>query len=222
MNFLLFIFTILVLSIADGQQCRARFNQSISGQCSSVDTCNGTILTSNSCEQQRCCVPATSSSSSQTCITANDFDVLYNTSRARFLRTVLNYGINLAGICDNCQAKAAFLAIATTMTQNFQTDEAVGSDAQFATDDNKYGNSQQGDGIRFRRRGFFGLRGRTMYQRLQTSMPQYQSLSNPESVALTQNAIMIASKLWTNPDLMSGKSSSQKTNQRAIKTFFIR
>jgi predicted chitinase len=91
------------------------------------------------------------------------------------------------------------------MTENFRTDEATGSDAQFTDDDKKYGNSQEGDGSRFRRRGFFGLRGRTMYERLQTVMPQYQSLTNPESVALTQNSIMIAVKLWTNPDLLSGK-----------------
>jgi hypothetical protein len=203
--FWLFIFTISVLSTVDGQQCQAKFNQSISGQCSSINTCQGAILSTKTCEQQRCCVPATSPSTSQTCITANDFDVLYNTSRAVFFRTVLNYGINLAGICSNCQAKAAFLAIAATMTENFQTDEAVGTDAQFVADDNKYGNSQAGDGSRFRRRGFFGLRGRTMYQRLQTMMPQYQSLTNPESVALTQNAIMIASTLWAHPDLKDGK-----------------
>jgi predicted chitinase len=91
------------------------------------------------------------------------------------------------------------------MTENFRTDEATGSDAQFAADDQKYGNSQEGDGSRFRRRGFFGLRGRTMYDRLQRLMPQYQSLTNPESVALTQNSIMIAVKLWTNPDLLSRK-----------------
>ena len=194
-----------MFSAVYGQSCRARYNQSISGQYSLASACQGTILNSNLLEQQRCCVPTTSPSTSATCITANHFDVLYNTSRATFLRTVLNYGMNAAGICQNCQAKAAFLAIAATMTQNFQTDEATGSDAQFIADDNKYGNSQEGDGSRFRQRGFFGLRGRTMYQRLQAAMPQYQSLTEPELVALTQNSIMIAAKLWTNPDLINGK-----------------
>jgi hypothetical protein len=205
MNVLLFIVTTLLLSTVSGQLCTARFNESISGQCSSVNTCNGTILTSSVCEKQYCCIPASTLSTSQTCITANDFDVLYNTSRVRFLRTVLNYGIYSAGICDNCQAKAAFLAIAATMTENFQTDEASGTDAQFTADDNKYGNTERGDGSRFRRRGFFGLRGRTMYQRLQSSMLQYHSLTNPESVALIENSIMIAAKLWINPNLMNGK-----------------
>ncbi|CAM2698421.1 unnamed protein product [Rotaria socialis] len=89
------------------------------------------------------------------------------------------------------------------MTENFQTDEITKSDTQFTVDDLKYGNSQAGDGSRFRRRGFFGLRGRVMYQRLQETMPQYSSLTNPELVALTQNAIAIASKRWINPDLMN-------------------
>ena len=202
---LLFIFTILILSTVNGQQCKARFNQSISGQCSSADSCLGTILTSSSCQNQQCCVPVPSLSTSQTCITANDFDILYNTSRSRFLRSALNNGIESAGICTNCQAKAAFLAIAATMTQNFQMDEADGSDAQFTGDDNKYGNTEKGDGSRFRRRGFFGLRGRTMYQRLELLMPEYESLTNPESVALIENAIDIASQLWMNPNLMNGK-----------------
>ncbi|CAF2368289.1 unnamed protein product [Rotaria sp. Silwood2] len=203
MHLLLFIFTISLLSKVKGQQCQARFNQSISGQCSSIDICEGTILASDLCGQQICCVPVTSPSASEICITANDFDILYNTSRARFLRSVLNYGINSAGICYNCQAKAAFLAVAAAMTQNFKTDEATKNDAQFSADDNKYGNSQEGDGSRFRRRGLFGLRGRVMYQRLQALMPLYESLINPESVALTENAIMIASKIWTNPDLIN-------------------
>jgi hypothetical protein len=205
MNFLVFILTLSILSTVNGQQCQARFNRSINGLNSPIDACQGAILNSDIREERGCCITATSPSTSQTCITANDFDSLYNTSRATFLRTVLNYGINAAGICQNCQAKAAFLAIAATMTENFRTDEATGSDAQFAADDQKYGNSQEGDGSRFRRRGFFGLRGRTMYERLQRVMPQYQSLTNPESVALTQNSIMIAVQLWTNPDLLSRK-----------------
>jgi hypothetical protein len=205
MNFLVFVIALSVLSRVTGQQCQAMFNRSISGLYSPIDTCQGAILNSDIHEERGCCIAATSPSTSQTCITANDFDILYNTSRATFLRTVLNYGINAAGICQNCQAKAAFLAIAATMTENFRTDEATGSDAQFTADDKKYGNSQEGDGSRLRQRGFFGLRGRTMYERLQTVMPQYQSLTNPESVALTQNSIMIAVKLWMNPDLLRGK-----------------
>ena len=205
MKSLLFISIVFILPIVDGQQCQGRFNQSIIGQCSSVVNCRGTILNSNSCEQQRCCVSSTPLSNSAICITANHFDVLYNTSRATFLRTILNYGINTAGICQNCHAKAALLAIAATMTDNFQTDEAIGSEEQFTADNNKYGNSQEGDGSRFRQRGFFGLRGRVMYQRLQNLLPQYQTLINPESAALTQNAIIIASQLWNNPNLINGK-----------------
>jgi hypothetical protein len=201
----LFVIIISFFSIIDGQPCHGEFNATISGQCSSVDSCQGAVLAVGSCEQERCCVNGTSGSSLNNCINANDFDILYNTSRATFLRSVLNYGINSAGICLNCQAKAAFLAIAAAMTDDFQKDEATGTDAQFADDDTKYGNTQAGDGSRFRRRGFFGLRGREMYGQLQTLMPKYQSLTNPEVVALTQNAIDIAALLWINPQLSGGK-----------------
>lgn len=205
MKFLLFISAASLFSTIAGQSCQAVFNQSITGQCSSIDACEGAILSAGSCGQQRCCVHDAVTSSSSICITGNQFTDSNNTSRAEYLRSILNGGINSAGICRNCQAKAAFLAIAATMTQDFQTDEATGTDAQFAADDTKYGNSQSGDGSRFRQRGFFGLRGRAMYQRLQTLMPQYQSLTNPESVALPSNAIVIASMLWSNPNLTGGK-----------------
>ncbi|CAF4152545.1 unnamed protein product [Rotaria magnacalcarata] len=138
----------------------------------------------NTCEQKRCCIAVAPQPTSVKCISANDFDYLYNTSRSSYLRAILNYGSNEAGICNHCRTKAAFLTVAATMTENFQTDDITKS-----------------DGSRFRRRGFFGLQGRVMYQRLQEMMPQYSSLTNPELVALTQNAIAIASKRWINPDL---------------------
>ena len=207
-----------ILSIVNGQNCRGKFNDTIRGQCSNVDNCQGTILATNSCPQKQCCINGTVKASPKQCLTLNDFDISYNhTSRAVFLRKILNYGIDSAGICDNCQAKAAFLAIAATMTNNFQMDEVTFSNTIFARDDTKYGNTQAGDGSRFRQRGFFGLRGREMYTRLQTLKPQYQSLTNPESVALTQNAIDIASLLWNNPNLQSQKSN---LTQYADGTFY--
>jgi predicted chitinase len=140
-------------------------------------------------------------------LTANEFDVLYNTTRATFLRAVLNHGIDSSGLCQNCQAKAAFLTIAATMTNNFQSDEMTANDTDLAADDSKYGNIQAGDGSRFRRRGFFGLRGRTMYQILQALVPQLSALSNPELAANTTNAFRIAALLWNNSDILNGKSS---------------
>ena len=205
MKFFVCAIILSIFSAISAQQCQARFNQSIVGYYSSVANCQGTVLTSSGSETQSCCINTTSLSTTDTCLKDSDFIPLYNTSRGRFLRTLLNYGLHATGICSDCQAKAAFLAIAATMTNNFQTDEATGTDAQFNADDNKYGNSQEGDGSRYRRRGLFGLRGRVMYERLQTLMPQYQSVNNPESVALTQNAIAIASLLWKNPQLLNGK-----------------
>jgi len=173
MNTFILVVIILCLSVINGQQCRGRFNETIVGNCSFADSCQGTVLSVPSCELRGCCIPETSPNTTATCIRENDFYILYNTTRAAFLQKVLNYGINRAGICSNCQAKAAFLAIAATMTDNFQNDEATGTEAQFGDDDRKYGNNQTGDGSRFRRRGFFGLRGRTMYERLQRLIPQY-------------------------------------------------
>lgn len=195
---------LVVIATVDGQVCSATFNQNITGQCSTIAACQGTILSSSSCGQLSCCIPGMPMNGTP-CLNPTDFDVLYNTSRARFLRGILSYGINSLGLCNNCQAKAAFLAIAATMTNNFTTDEAVLNSTQFTIDDSKYGNNQTGDGSRFRRRGFFGLRGRRMYQRLQTINSSYGSLNNPEASALVNNAIKIAILLWNRADLLYGK-----------------
>ena len=131
--------------------------------------------------------------------------MLYNSSRATFLRNVLGSGISFAGICENCQVKAAFLAVAATMTNNFQTDESIKTEAQLAGDDGKYENTQRGDGSRFRRRGFFGIQGREMYQRLQARLPPLSAIVNPEAVATVWNAALIAAALWQTPDLLNGR-----------------
>jgi len=191
-----------------GQQCQGTSNTGLTGHCSSVNNCHGTILASfnSSCGENKCCINGTSMTNISSCINATDLNILYNTTRGTFLQQFLNYGIYLAGICNNCQAKAAFLAVAATMTNNFQTDEAIASDAEFAEDDNSYGNNQTGDGSLFRRRGFFGLRGKEMYTRLQIQYPQYQTLSNPESAALLENSAVIASLLWKNSNLQNGNT----------------
>ncbi|CAF3626423.1 unnamed protein product [Rotaria sp. Silwood1] len=197
------IVIVICLSIANGQECHATFDQSIVGYCSSADKCQGTLLFSDICERQLCCISGQAPAASPVCVTGGEFNALYSTPRAGFLRRVLNRAINQAEICDNCHAKAAFLAISAAMTNNFTSDEVIGTDAQFNEDDNKYGNDRPGDGSRFRRRGFFGLRGRQMYQRLQTLMPQYQSVSKPESVAIVENAMEIAARQWKNPNLLN-------------------
>ncbi|CAF1102968.1 unnamed protein product, partial [Didymodactylos carnosus] len=119
---------------------------------------------------------------------------LYNeTARTRYIYRYLNKALNDIGICQNCVAKAAFLAIAASMTNQFTADEAMGTDAQFSIDDNKYGNTKPGDGGRFRRRGYIGIRGRRMYESLLDS----EISESPEKAAMPDKAIKIAATKWT-------------------------
>ncbi|CAF1393169.1 unnamed protein product [Didymodactylos carnosus] len=83
------------------------------------------------------------------------------------------------------------------MTNQFTTDEAVGTDAQFSVDDNKYGNTGPGDGGRFRRRGYFGIRGRRMYQSMYESLLDSEIIESPEKAAMPDKAIKIATTKWT-------------------------
>ncbi|UJR24511.1 hypothetical protein I4U23_005886 [Adineta vaga] len=209
MKSFLFIVGFVFFSTINSQRCTGNYNESIAGECSISNECKGSLLAVEGCEGGGCCVKPTITTTASTCLTENDFIPLYKTSRAGFLHKILNYGINSAGICTNCQAKAAFLAIAATMTENFQKDEAIGHASQFTSDDNKYGNTQNGDGSLFRRRGFFGLRGRTMYQRVQTTMTKYQTMTNPQLAAFVDNAIEIAIALWKKPDLLNGPPLTQ-------------
>ncbi|UJR11581.1 hypothetical protein I4U23_015761 [Adineta vaga] len=140
--------------------------------------------------------------------TGGEFNALYSTPRAAFLRRVLNYGINQADICSKCHAKAAFLAVSAAMTYDFTSDEAISTDEQFVEDDDQYGNNQEGDGSRYRRRGFFGLRGKEMYKRLRNLMPQYDSINRPESVAIVENSMSIIAQQWNNPNLLDTMNNS--------------
>lgn len=199
------IFFISVISLTTGQRCQGRFNGSLVGSCSPVDTCRGSLLFTDQCEDRSCCVASTSTFAATTCLREVDFDILYErTARAAHLRRALNYGINAAGLCSNCQAKAAFLAVAAAMTNDFDNDEAPGPDGRFSEEDGWFGNNQPGDGSRFRRRGLFGLRGRTMYERVAAKMPRFPVVNNPQIAALVDNAIEIAIQLWNKPDLLNG------------------
>lgn len=212
MKVLLALIVSICVSMVHGQRCSGKLDESIVGDCAEIGDCRGSIFAAETCEFGRCCIKEGSPLLAPTCINVANFESFYNTSRAKYLRTVLNYGINQAGICSNCQAQAAFLAIASTLTDDFQEDEARGSDASFTADDNKYGNNQTGDGSRFRRRGFFGLRGRTMYSRFQKKMPQYQVLDSPEWAAVAENAILVASQMWKTPDLLNGPALTNEVD----------
>ena len=93
------------------------------------------------------------------------------------------------------------------MTNDFTSDELAGRNDYFANDDEKYGNEESGDGSKYRCRGFFGLRGRRMYKRLQNLIPEYQSFSQSETVALVENAMKITALQWKNPNLLNGRLS---------------
>ena len=205
MILVLFIFTISIFSHVGGQICQGRYNKTIVGHCSLVDDCQGSLLDISSCERKRCCINVIPPTKPLQCLENGSFASLYNKTHERFLKQFLDEGIQLAGICQNCHAKAAFLAISATMTDDFTTDEATGISAAFTIDDGKYGNTKSGDGSRFRRRGFFGLRGRAMYEKMNTLRPHYQLVSTPESAAVAPISMDIAAQLWNNPNLMNGK-----------------
>jgi uncharacterized protein (DUF2237 family) len=212
MNSVLFVGFIwaLCLTVALGQQCKGNFNATFTGQCQAPNDCRGTLLSPVSCEGKRCCINQTSIPSQVgSCLNRTAFRSAYNSTRGAFLAELLDYGIYKAGLCTSCQGKAAFLAIAATMTENFQKDEATGNDASFAADDRRYGNTQAGDGSRFRRRGFFGLRGRGMYDRVQKSSLKFPVISQPELAAIANYAIEIAAYQWRNPDLLTAHNMVQ-------------
>ena len=194
------------LSMTNGQSCQARYDSNFTGYCEVITACRSAALTIDQCQANRCCMNTTVSiPSSGVCLNQLVFTNIYNSMRGGFLADAFDYGFSRAGICSNCQAKAAFLAVAATMTDNFQQDEAPGNISAFTSDDSLYGNQQAGDGSRYRRRGFFGLRGRTMYARANASAPAYQLLTKPENAAITRIAMDIAVNLWLNPDLNSSR-----------------
>ncbi|CAF1617193.1 unnamed protein product, partial [Didymodactylos carnosus] len=148
--------------------CEGKYDTRIKGNCSLKSLCEGALLSVDCSDENSCCIQRPPlPNPSPVCISITNFKNLYgDTVRTGYIHRYLNKALNDINVCQNCVASAAFLAIAATMTNEFTTDDAIGTDAQFSADDNKYGNTQPGDGGRFRRRGYFGIRGRKMYESL--------------------------------------------------------
>ncbi|CAF1047667.1 unnamed protein product [Didymodactylos carnosus] len=193
---LLLLALLTCLSPALGQTaCEAKYDKTIKGNCSLKSQCEGALLSVGCSDENSCCVQrAPLATSLPVCISDANFNNLYSdTVRTQYIRRYLNKALNDINVCQNCVAKAAFLAIAASMTNEFTTDEAMGTDAQFSADDNKYGNTQPGDGGRLRRRGYFGIRGQKMYESLSDS----EIMESPEKAAFPDKAIKIATMKWT-------------------------
>lgn len=185
--------------------CRARFNNS-TGLCTTPSTCTGSSVSSETCDTATCCINTTVIPTTPNCFNQTLFTQIYPTSRGLYIAQVLNYAINQADICGNCRATAAFLAIAATITNDFLYDEAVGNDATFRGDDQRFGNNVTGDGSRYRSRGFFGIRGKFLYEKFQSIYPTYRIYVNPQQASDTKTAAEIAANLWRNPTLQTGSS----------------
>ena len=78
-------------------------------------------MTIERCEAKRCCLNSTGTLPGATgCLNASLFASVQKSTRVYFGARVSIAGFNQGGICSNCQAKAAFLAIAATMTDHFR------------------------------------------------------------------------------------------------------
>jgi putative chitinase len=106
-----------------------------------------------------------------------------------------------AGIDTNLRL-AHFLAQAAHETASFRTLVEYGNAAYFERYDGRkdLGNTQPGDGFRFRGRGIFQLTGRNNYARFGGRIG-VDLISNPDLAAEPDNAVRLACLFWTDRNL---------------------
>src|SRR5690606_21874145 len=118
-----------------------------------------------------------------------------NQSRAEELSLAANVHLRTFGILDNSLRLIHFLAQLAHESGNFRYMEEIASGAAYEgrTD---LGNTQVGDGKRFKGRGPIQLTGRANYRKYGQQLG-IDFENNPEIVAIPSIGLMVACKFWS-------------------------
>lgn len=120
-------------------------------------------------------------------------------SRAEELGLAANVHFRTYGILDNSLRLIHFLAQLAHESGNFRYMEEIASGAAYEGRKD-LGNTQPGDGVRFKGRGPIQLTGRANYRRYGQQLG-IDLENNPQIVALPSMGLMVACKFWSDNGL---------------------
>ena len=120
-------------------------------------------------------------------------------ARAEELGLAANVHLRTFGILDNSLRLTHFLAQLAHESGNFRYMEEIASGAAYE-DRKDLGNTQAGDGKRYKGRGPIQLTGRANYRKYGQQLG-IDFENNPEIVALPSVGLLVACKFWSDNDL---------------------
>ena len=185
---------------AAAENCTSRYEPYFTGTCMNRGKCLGALI-NNLCtgSANACCIDETSASG-ETLVSAQNLVSLagVDTARIRYLSTV----ITAPKTSPSCGQTAAYLAQLAHESARFQYSEEVGAESYFDRYENRndLGNTQPGDGRKYRGRGFIQITGRANYKQAGDALG-LDLVNSPELAAFPVNAAKIAVWYWTSKDL---------------------
>lgn len=211
---LAYVYLSIVLKWIDATSCTSRYGERYTGTCMSPSLCTGATLNNLCPGSDKCCIDDTGSSS-----TSNDF-----ISRDNFLAIVGN-NTRTRAMYDylqpptsepTCFQTASYIAQLAHESSKFLFGEELGSESYFEKYDGKsnLGNTQPGDGAKFRGRGFIQITGRANYKKV-GSLLGLNLTEDPELAAFPSVAAQIAVWYW-----QSGSKDGINLNDLADGTFY--
>jgi len=178
---------------------KSRYPPYFDGTCMNPSLCTGAIL-NNLCEgSNKFCVPETSAPGQNGLF--NFVEVIQVAPNNQRIQSIFQYIIAPSNGMD-CSQKAAYLAQLAHESTGFMNGEEIGVESYFDRYENRadLGNTNPGDGRKYRGRGFIQLTGRSNYA-LASSELNIDLINNPELAAFPSVAGKIAAWYWRKKNL---------------------
>ena len=186
----------LYIQLASSQSCKSRYSPFYTGTCTKRSDCTGGLLNNLCPNNLACCIDDPNASiANSNFVSAADLQSLVGASSARltFMSRVL-VGPNSN---PTCQQKSTFLSQLAHESSRFLYGEEIGAEDYFNKYENRpdLGNTQTGDGAKYRGRGFIQLTGRANYAKVGAEL-SLDLVNNPEMAAFPTISAKIAALFW--------------------------
>ena len=197
-TFLVYLAIMCMIKLTLSQSCAGRYSPSYKGTCSKRTECTGALL-NNLCSGDLVCCISEPNPVSNNFVTSNDLEKLTGLKNNRI--SSISRVLQSPTTNPTCSQKASFLSQLAHESANFMYGEELGNGTEVYFD--KYenridlGNTEPGDGRKFRGRGFIQITGRANYARAGKDL-SLDLVNDPEMAAFPSVAAKIAVWFWQN------------------------
>ena len=202
---------VCMLKLTLSQSCTGRYTPTYTGTCIKREECTGALL-NNLCSGNLVCCISESTPTIYYFVTNSELEELTGLKNNRI--SSISGVLQRPTLSPTCSQKASFLSQLAHESANFMYGEELGSEVYFDKYENRIdlGNTESGDGRKFRGRGFIQITGRANYARAGKDL-SLDLINNPEMAAFPSVAAKIAVWFWQ-------KGANVDLNTLADNTFY--